>query len=415
MIALPFIYFIFLGVYFYKRNRQWGIDLAATSLLVVISFCAIMIEINNIYDDYGINRKSYNIFTLLLFCIQWTVAILPLHIISRKEFMPLGKVKRVSLYLLCVMMLAFSSILIQNSMEDIKMALIMDAVDVRTEHYNSLNEGVSKGSNYFMLLPQLCTNTPFPTIALVIWFYMYSFIKGKHLIKTCIILASVVQAVLSIIIAGRAAMVYWIFDFYLAYSLFYKYLNKSVKRAITTVAIAIFSIMISAMMVITFSRFDGETAGRDPFDSIYGYAGQHINNFSIMFVEGWNTPLSLDRVFPFISKTFFHKQYDMNDHYLLISSHAKVVPNVFDTFGAEVFLDLGIVAYVLLLTGLVGIAYLFNKYWDKMYFYRVLLFGIYVAFVSHGIFAWPFTGHYTTMSMLLLLFFSFFFKFRFKI
>ena len=73
MLFIPLLYFIALGVVFYVRNGKWNMDAAATSILVAISLCAIMIDKNNIYGNYGINQNFISIQGLLLFCLQWTV------------------------------------------------------------------------------------------------------------------------------------------------------------------------------------------------------------------------------------------------------------------------------------------------------------------------------------------------------
>lgn len=38
MLLIPLLYFIGLGIYFYKKQQCWNIDIAAVSLLVLISF-----------------------------------------------------------------------------------------------------------------------------------------------------------------------------------------------------------------------------------------------------------------------------------------------------------------------------------------------------------------------------------------
>ena len=44
MLLIPLLYFIGLGIYFYKKQQCWNIDIAAVSLLVLISFFAINVS-----------------------------------------------------------------------------------------------------------------------------------------------------------------------------------------------------------------------------------------------------------------------------------------------------------------------------------------------------------------------------------
>lgn len=415
MLAIPLIYFIILAVVFYHRNKCWGGDIAGTIILCVISLCAIMIDVNNTYGDYGVNKKSYNLLTIMLFCIQWTIALLPLHALSGIKVVDMAEIKKKTLYVLCLLMFVSSIVMIYKSMDDIKQALIMDLADVRDMHYQNLNMGAEKGSNYFMIIPQILTTSPFPTVAIVLWFYMNSFVKGHHLLKTAVLLASIVQAALSIVMAGRAAMIYWAFDFFVVLSFLFKYMAKPVKRVLILVITIIGTALTAIFLAITVARFDKTEKARSPFESLYAYAGQHINNFSIMMIEGGNSTFQIDREFPFTSKFLFHKQFDLNDHYNVTASHVKAQVNVFDTFGAEVYLDLGWVAYVVLLLVMIFVAWFFKHRWEEITFDRVLIVGVCTAFFTRSIFAWPFTSHYTTMALGVLLMLKFFFKYKFKI
>lgn len=415
MIAFPFIYFLMLGVFFYSRTKSWGLDMAAVSLLVAISFFAILIDVNNSYGNYGVNAKSYNILTLLLFCFQWTVALLPIHVMAKLPIRDIHDIKKPMLYILCILMFAFSLLTIYNSMDDIRDAMIMDVADVSNQHYVDLNAGESRGSNYLMLIPQIFSSIPFPTIAIVFWFFLNSFIDGKQLVKIGILISSLVQAVLSIAIAGRAAMIFWIFDFYLLFSFFHLNLSKKIKRVISLVSLVVVTLFGILFIAITMARFDGGTEKRDPFESFYAYAGQQVNNFSIMMIEGGGTPLMLDREFPFFARYVLNKKYDINDHYNEIVKYAKVQSNVFDTFGGEVYLDLGFFGYIMLMVLLLFLSWYIHTYWEELTFDRVLMCGVYVAFFTHGLFSWPFVGHYTSMALMALFLLRYLFKYNIKL
>lgn len=415
MIVLPLIYFSILFIVFYYRNKCWGGDLAGTLVLCAISLCAIMIDVNEVYGDYGVNKKSYNLLTLILFCFQWTIALLPLHALSAKKVVGMVELKKKPLYVLCLLMFLSSIYMVYLSMDDIKQALIMDLSDVRDMHYQNLNMGSEKGSNYFSLLPQIITAAPFPTLAIAFWFYMNSFVKGHHLIKTAVLLSSIVQAAISIAMAGRAAMIYWTFDFFIVSSFLFKYMSKTVKRVLVIVIIVLGTTLATMFIAITVARFDKVEKARSPLESLYAYGGQHINNFSIMMIEGGNTTLQIDREFPFISKFFFNKQFDLNDHYNVTAKTVKAQVNVFDTFGAEVYLDMGWPAYIFILMVLCFVAWFYKHRWNEISFDRLLIMGVTIAFFTRSLFAWPFTSRYTSMAIALIVFLKFFFKYKFRI
>lgn len=82
MLLIPFIYFVLLAAYFYMKHRCLNLDIAATLILVAISFFSILIDINNVYGDYGINEYAVTLPAILLYCLQWTLILLPIHHIS---------------------------------------------------------------------------------------------------------------------------------------------------------------------------------------------------------------------------------------------------------------------------------------------------------------------------------------------
>ncbi len=414
MIVIPLLYFLLLTIYFYRKHG-WGIDVASSLLLVCVSLFAVVTDVKELYGDYGINRAAYNIWTLLLFCVQWTLVLLPLHVLSGLKIEAMDEVKVPAFKLLCLFMFASSVYMVVHSLDDIKDALIMDLADVRDQHYADLNKGAAKGFNPLLLIPTVLTAIPFPTVALVFWFYLNSFFRGSYVVKTCVLLVSIVQAILSITMAGRSAMVYWVFDFYLCYSLFYRFLAPRIRRSLNLVAIVFGTLIVVVFVSITVARFDGTSGDRDPLDSLYGYAGQHINNFSIMMVEGHNAPFLPGREFPFLSRYVLHQRFDLKDHYLELSSHVKALTNVFDTFGAEIYLDLGWLAYVMFMMFLWYTSVWIKTRWERLSFDRIILVAIMIAFFSHGLFSWPFVGQYASMAIAFLLFLVYFFRHPFRI
>ncbi len=416
MIVIPFIYFLCVFAYIWSKHKTWNMDLAATTLLIIISFFAIIIDVKDLYDDYGINECNITLPTLFLFCFQWTMVLIPLHLISRVPLHEHPPIKKPMLYSFFILMTLSSFIMIIAKAPDIIEALVMDMAEVRGEHYKDLAAGGDDSANYFLLLPSIFISTPFPTLALFFWFYMKAFMKCPIYLRGGILVASIVQAIIAIIMAGRAAMIYWAFDFFLLYSYFYQYLSKGVKRVIT-LTVSIFGGLAGFLFLsITIARFDGMSVGRDPLESIYGYAGQHINNFCTMFVKGGDAPASFDRIFPLFSK-MTGNTYDMAAHYEAITSHlsSNIIVNVFDTFGGELYLDLGWFGYIFFFLLLAAGIFYLKYYCQEMTFNKVFILVIAVAFFTRGLFAWPFTGHYTTMALAATIFCCYLFKYQFKI
>jgi hypothetical protein len=107
----------------------------------------------------------------------------------------------------------------------------------------------------------------------------------------------------------------------------------------------------------------------------------------------------------------------MAAHYEAITSHlsSNIIVNVFDTFGGELYLDLGWFGYIFFFLLLAAGIFYLKYYCQEMTFNKVFILVIAVAFFTRGLFAWPFTGHYTTMALAATIFCCYLFKYQFKI
>lgn len=412
MLLIPFIYFIGLGLYFYNKQHCWNIDIAAVTLLVIISFFAIIIDIKDIYGMYGINDNYISLPTIVLFCVQWTIILLPIHYIAQLRLEQHLEIKKRMLLGIVFIITASSLVVITTSLSDIREALLMDMIDRYHEHLSNISEG-STTSNYLMFLPQIFVTTPFPTLALFLWFYLKAFTNCSIILRSCLLISSIVQAIISIIGAGRAAIIFWAFDFFMLYSYFYKYLSHKMKRNIN-ITFGVFIILCGILFIsITISRFD--ISGRNPLDSLYGYAGQHINNFCAIINKGGNSPFLIGREFPLIAK-ITGNPFNLLEHYETIASKLDIMVNVFDTFGAELYLDLGWFGYItFFIIWVIGYLILKIKWIEILTFRNVFIFIILITFFTRGIFSWPFTGHYTTFAIMLMFLNCYLFKYIIKI
>ena len=417
LLYLPLIYFSLLTAYFFYRHKCLNLDIAACVLLIFISLSSILIDVNDIYGDYGINENSVTLPTVLLYCFQWTLLLLPLHIISSIKLERHDSVKTPMLYIIYGVLIVSSLVMIVTSLSDIRDAIIMDAVDMYSENASLREISVKTDSNYIMLLPQILTSAPFPTMALFFWFYAKAFTNCPLPIRIGLLVCSIVQAALSIITAGRAALIYWVFDFFLIFSYFYQYLSIRLKRGMVIVSAVIGTFIIGQMLVVTISRF-GEESGsneRDPMESLYAYAGQHVNNFCAVVNEGGDAPLQIGRIFPLTNKIINHEDFDLIQHYENINARVDIQVNVFDTFGGEIYLDLGWVGYILMIMLLAVTSAVLKANWQELKFHRVFFLVVLIAGFTRGLFAWPFIGHYTTLALIATFLIAKLFNYTFKV
>lgn len=414
MVYFPLIYFTCLFGYILFKERSWNMDLAATSILMIISFCAILIDEHELYGEYGVNNDYLTVPTVLLFCAQWTIVLWSIHILCRLPLRQNAPIKMPMLYTLFVLLIVSSFAMIAVSLEDIRDAMIMDIADVSDAHYYKLEEGISGDKNYLLFIPNILVSAPFPTLALFLWFYMKAFMDCSIFLRAGILIASVVQTILAIAMAGRAAFIFWAFDFFLVYSYFYQYLKKNTRWWINITAAVIGGLAGALFIAITMVRFD-TGSNSNALDSLFAYAGQHINNFCAVVTEGGDTPFLPGRIFPLLTKLFTGQNFDLYEHYNELTHSVDALVNVFDTFGGELYLDIGLFGYIFFFIALFLVFLIIKNRWKELAFHHIFLFVILVAFFTRGLFAWPFTGHYTTLALLLSVSFCYFFKYIFKI
>lgn len=295
------------------------------------------------------------------------------------------------------------------------MGFITDQADLYQEHLEGITEGGSSKANYLMFLPQIFTATPFPTLALFLWFYMSTFMKCPLVLRIGMLIASIVQAISMIAVAGRSSLIFWVFDFYLLYGYFHQYLSKSIKKRILLTSAVLGGLIMALFITITIARFDTNDHRRNPMDSLYGYAGQQVDNFCTMFAKGSDVPFSIEREMPLTARLLQGKRFNVIEYYDTVAKHVDVLVNVFDTFGGELYLDMGWIGYIGFFILFIIFTLHIKLKWKEMLFYRSFIFVLLVAFFTKGLYYWPFMSYYVTYAIILFLISSYLFKYTFKI
>ena len=410
LLYIPLIYFSLLTAYFFYRHKCLNLDIAACVLLIFISLSSILIDVNDIYGDYGINENSVTLPTVLLYCFQWTLLLLPLHVISSIKLERHDSVKTPMLYILYGVLIVSSLVMIVTSLSDIRDAIIMDAVDMYSENASLREISVKTDSNYIMLLPQILTSAPFPTMALFFWFYAKAFTNCPLPIRIGLLVCSIVQAALSIITAGRAALIYWVFDFFLIFSYFYQYLSIRLKRGMVIVSAVIGTFIIGQMLVVTISRdiYDDLISPKRMNRLLQGDVGSGktivaIISMYINYLSGYQSALMAPTEILAIQ------------HYENINARVDIQVNVFDTFGGEIYLDLGWVGYILMIMLLAVTSAVLKANWQELKFHRVFFLVVLIAGFTRGLFAWPFIAHYTTLALIATFLIAKLFNYTFKV
>lgn len=415
MIYIPFLYFLLLQIYYYTKSHRWSMDVAAVSVIIPILVAAIGIDSLDLYGEYGCNDNNINLIGVMLFCVEWTIVLQAIHIVSHKKLPEAIDPSKVVIYQVGFWLMVVSAFIgVVVKMPDIITAVRSDALDVRSQHYDDLSfDSVSAGRNVFMYLPGIFTSIPFPSLALVWWFWGITFLHQSLFKNAMLIFVSLTQVLLAMLIAGRAAMIYWCIDFYLLACLFWPYMHLKQRSKIVTSAIVVGVAIVGMMVTITVARFEHGT--RNPIQSMIGYAGQHLNNFCSVIEYGDAAPTQIGRVFPLTYKLQGNR-WRMAQHYENIEEVLPIIVHNFDTFGGEVFLDFGPVGFIILLVLLAFVNQMLRKM-DSITFPDLIKIAILISFFGKGLFAWPFVGHYTTLGLMMsmCIYISLKYNFKFKL
>ncbi len=414
MVYIPLIFFTCLLLYFWKKSGSWTVDVAATSILVLISVCAIVIDAKNLYGEYGINEYSYNPLGLFLYCFQWTVVLFAFYYIAKCTIAPFPENKFFLYKIFTLVALGCLLLLLYYQHTDIAEALTSDISEVRSNHYENLENGTqAEGRNILMYLPIVFSTPPMTSVFLLLWFYCFTFVHHGKIWQGIFLLTALLPILLSTMVAGRGSIIYFGIECYLCLCLFWKYLSPKQHRWILIVITILGTIIGTWFMFITLTRFN--TSGRNPIDSLYGYAGQHINNFCSFIQYGSNSPFQIGRIFPLTNK-LLGNGFTITQHYTPIEHAIGIPVHVFSSFGGELFLDLGISAFLIFLVGWIILVNRNLKKMQSISFAMIFIVGILIAFFSKGLFAWPFIGHYCTGAFICAIvgYILFHYHFKFK-
>ncbi len=414
MILIPFIYFVCLTFFFWKKEKHWSIGCATSSILVLISFFAILVDILNLYGEYGVNIKAYSFPTLLLFCFQWTITLLPFHYISKLQLKPIDQSKEHLFTLLTgILIIAAFASLVSIGNDIVQIISSRDFLSIKNEHYEDLENRFDDGKrNYLMVLPLLLMTSSFQVLAMILSIYIFAFDAKRTVWGIVLLIVSTIGIFQSLKIAGRSAPIYWVFNFYIIYTLFSQHIAKFIKKRIIIIIGSIAVLIFLLILSITLSRFDD--GGDNAIKSFIGYAGQHINNFCAVFTYGADSPHTSERIFPLLNKLFYHHKFSLVEHYGNIENVLNIIVHNFSTFGAEIYLDLGWTGYILCMLCIALFGILIKYKWQSIEFYKLFILSIYITFYTYGLFAWPFVGHYSTAGILLMLITGLLFKYKFK-
>lgn len=416
MALIPFLYFtIWLIAHLKKSNIRFGVGAMSLLWIDIDSFFVFLLDIRDLYGDWGCNDYALNLGRVILYCLLWTLVLYPLTKLDDKEIQ-LSIQKQQLFHYLCIFSIVCGAIYIigtgvfSNIIANLQVDR-SDAYENSMDQYNNIHIGGKK--QILLWAPMVITR--FWPLLLLFWFGANSICQQPVWIRLGLLILSMYLMFSGYSGGGRAQTIWWIVTFMEYYCLFYPFMEKRKRSFILLVFLSIASAGILGLFAITVSRFDSSITG-NILDSIIGYAGQPLNNFCAVIPYVDFAHLYPQRLFPLSNFLVTHNIYNMVDYYEFLGCVYPLEVNVFFTLFGELLLDSGVIGLLLFMFiyyfTLIRLSSVKN---GNLEFYQLLIVSIIICIPIRGIFAWPFLGNITeTLGIIYVLILYVLFKYTFK-
>lgn len=300
MVAIPFIYFSVLALFFFIRHRKIDLATFISLLYAITGYFSIQL-----YGTGSFAGHSMSGWAVLTYCGLISLMIFPIAMTSNAKITSIKPITNVKLFKI-VAWVAFGYFVIWAllSLNSIMSILTGDMGEAREAVY----QGLTGDGGWMARLPGpirlVCAGLNMilgaPWIMQFLAFYSITIIKLPIKYFVLLLLVSTQGPLNGIMGADRSATAYWIIGLLACILFFYSFMSKKEKKWISLFSIILigaFSIYLSAM---TTSRFEDSRAIGGVEGSLIAYFGQNVINFCHFFDTYTAPETTLEMIFPFI-------------------------------------------------------------------------------------------------------------------
>lgn len=414
MVWIPFIYFSLLSFYLYRKaDNNISPAVVLCGFYVISSLMSIFIDIRDLYGEYGTNPKELSFAATFIYCVGLTAVLVPFAKLKRSDTEFTLRNPRfftATCYFIC----ACIAIYVLANFQDIRHSLITDADEVKAEHYSVISDNAERGSQaLWMYLPNIFSSAW--CLVLLCWFVSITFLQKSFIFNTMLLVSSLVGVLKGALIAGRSAIIYWIFCFAVFFVFFHLYMPKAQRRKIIISSLVPIGLIVVFFISITVSRFAHDAVG-STMDSFIGYAGQMYINFCSVFENAKNLPFTIERIAPLTYRHVLGQDFNLMDYYSRLNDDTGIYVNVFYTLLGGLYMTIGgfgTLVYVALFYFIA--AYICRKITETCDFSYILLLSIIVLVPIKGMFDVPFPSTSDSLTIFITLFLFYIFKYAFVI
>lgn len=352
MIFIPFIFFLLLTIYWWKKGHGLDVCTYMSGLYAFTTFLSIVIVQFDLIDAGGILFDKYDIelnaLPTIIFCVTIALGIVPFSMIYSKEIKNVSNgtphlVMAISIILIGVAILNFW--LVADSTAEI---LGGDLETVRRAHYEGIETPAEAkvltlpailGYFYYLKLSTL--------MALPLFFYYSCFTNKRWWFLALLFFASLATPISALQAADRTEFILYALMFSFCLILFWKNLSRKFKRKLLIFGTPMMLVVAAYIVAVSAARFGDTDEGAQ--GGAIQYAGQNYLNFCFFWENAKYDEICSEREFPLLNH-FINKVDSNKDRRAERSGHQGFFISVFAAYVGDVMLDLsplGMTAWVL--------------------------------------------------------------------
>lgn len=341
MLFVPFIFFILLTFYLWRRHQGIDVCVYISGLYALTSLICIVVVMCDLTGDGGV-LFHYDIIlspiATLLYCFFITLGILPFSMLYKKDLTNISATNpiiplAVSIFLICVAVL--NLYLVADSTLEI---LSGDLATVKFEHNSGLKSPAEiKAESLPAILKFLYFFKASTLLAIPLFFYYCCFDKKPWWFLALLFFTSLTSPIYCMQMADRTEVVFYAMMFLSCIIFFHKFLSNKARTFLRYSTIPIALVMLIYLAAVTDARFGNRSDGSA--GGVAQYSGQNYLNFCYFWEYGNFKYITTEREFPLVTYILLHKD-NTDDRRSERSSEQGFHMSVFASYIGDIMLDL---------------------------------------------------------------------------
>lgn len=418
MIYIPFLWFLGLTIYLWKKQKCVEVSVFLSALYAVSAFCAILCVNLHFLGSGGIQYTNedlqLNAIPTITYCLLHTILILPFSKINPSRINDINISSNHLFDLFAYFLFAVALLNIYIVADNIIQVFIQkDFTSVRTAHYagdETLAE--AKAKTLPRLLGYFYYFNRTTILALPCFFYSLCFLNKQTWFNIALIISALSLPLYGISAVDRTEFIFFAQSCCLCFLLFRPFIQDTQWQFLKKILIPLGIIMLLYVSAVTIVRFGDKDQGAK--GGALQYAGQGYLNFCYFFDNCNSNHIHTERMLPLTNK-IYQGEINYTDLRDKIGEEQGFPISIFASYLGDFLCDSGIIGMLLwalcfLLLLLLTIA----KTTDTMSFGQIFWYYLMATIPMFGIFYYPYFTWLQVVCIIICAIMSILFKYKFK-